>query len=594
MTSEAVSLSNSGILQDVNVVKDETHKINIASSNENETNATSKSSNSSSGTGLSKNGGLTGIFTTCLKPFCSLFLWKREKHKKDPWVIAFNELTEIRLIGSGAQGAVFLGHYKNQEVAIKKVRNEKDTEIKHLRHLDHRNIVKFRGICKESLTFCLVMEYCPYGQLFEVLREGRAITPALLVDWSTQIADGMHYLHMHKIVHRDLKSPNILISYNDIIKISDFGTCKELSEKSAKMTFTGTVAWMAPEMIRNEPCSEKVDVWSYGIVIWELLTCEMPYKGVDCSAIIWGVGNNSLKLPIPTGCPESYKLLLNLCWNGKPKNRPSFRQILMHIEIAATEVLHLPLDNYLHKQVNWKKEVDTYFDHLKSQGTQNFRVEEDLIQKRKDQLKHAKEVRVLYEERLERTNILYKELAECIHQLQIREEELNKREKQLYPKCRNCRGMNNRYNQNKRSACSKSSAKTGSKHSNGQRHKNRHDSLRKETANHSFNVPEAKPKELEMLLTRTRSQSLNEERKVIRTPDFVSLIDKNIPFLNHPSEKRKRDSQSMENAENMEQENKKQHQDSDKNPAEKENDISDVKSNEVGELEWDNVLSLSE
>ena len=86
---------------------------------------------------------LAGIFNGCLKPVCWFFT-KKQASKKDPWIIPFSLLTEIRLVGSGAQGAVFLGHYNNEEVAIKKVKNEKDTDIRHLRHLDHKNIVKFR------------------------------------------------------------------------------------------------------------------------------------------------------------------------------------------------------------------------------------------------------------------------------------------------------------------------------------------------------------------------------------------------------------------------------------------------------------------
>ena len=86
---------------------------------------------------------LAGIFNGCLKPVCGFFA-KGQIAERDPWIIPFNALTEIRLVGSGAQGAVFLGHYKSEEVAIKKVKNEKDTDIRHLRHLDHKNIVKFR------------------------------------------------------------------------------------------------------------------------------------------------------------------------------------------------------------------------------------------------------------------------------------------------------------------------------------------------------------------------------------------------------------------------------------------------------------------
>lgn len=143
------------------------------------------------------------------------------------------------------------------------------------------------------------MEFCAYGPLHQILKEGAAvITTARIVSWSKQIAVGMQYLHMHKIIHRDLKSPNILIGQNEVIKISDFGTSREFNDISTKMSFAGTVAWMAPEVIRNEPCSEKVDVWGFGVVLWELLTCEIPYKDFDSSAIIWGVGNHSLHVSL--------------------------------------------------------------------------------------------------------------------------------------------------------------------------------------------------------------------------------------------------------------------------------------------------------
>ena len=81
----------------------------------------------------------------------------------------------------------------------------------------------------------------------------------------------------------------------------------------------GTVAWMAPEVIRNEPCNEKVDIWSFGVCLWELLTCEIPYRNVDSSAIIWGVGSNSLQLPIPSTCPEvgTFNIFLNIRFTQK-------------------------------------------------------------------------------------------------------------------------------------------------------------------------------------------------------------------------------------------------------------------------------------
>ena len=106
------------------------------------------------------------------------------------------------------KGAVFSGKLGNEVVAVKKVRDVRETDIKHLRKLDHENIVKFKGICTQSPVFCIVMEYCPFGPLQEILKDGaEIITVNRVVSWSKQIAVGMNYLHSHKIIHRDLKSP---------------------------------------------------------------------------------------------------------------------------------------------------------------------------------------------------------------------------------------------------------------------------------------------------------------------------------------------------------------------------------------------------
>lgn len=114
------------------------------------------------------------------------------------------------------------------------------------------------------------------------------------------------------------------------MKISDFGISRSLDHQSTKMTIIGSAAWMPPELIRSEPCSEKVDIWSFGVCLWELLTREEPYKVIiiddsiilisfdyqelNQSAVIYGVGSNTLSLPIPTGCPSDLKSLLQKCW----------------------------------------------------------------------------------------------------------------------------------------------------------------------------------------------------------------------------------------------------------------------------------------
>uniref|UniRef100_A0A668UA64 Mitogen-activated protein kinase kinase kinase 12 n=1 Tax=Oreochromis aureus TaxID=47969 RepID=A0A668UA64_OREAU len=379
-------------------------------------------------------GFLEGLFG-CLKPVWTMigkaYSTEHKHNHEESWEVPFEEISDLQWVGSGAQGAVFLGKFHGEEVAVKKVRDIKETEIKHLRKLKHPNIITFKGVCTQAPCYCILMEYCAQGQLYEVLRAGRKITPSLLVDWSMGIAGGMNYLHLHKIIHRDLKSPNMLITHDDLVKISDFGTSKELSDKSTKMSFAGTVAWMAPEVIRNEPVSEKVDIWSFGVVLWEMLTGEIPYKDVDSSAIIWGVGNNSLQLPIPESCPDGFKILLRQCWNCKPRNRPSFRQILLHLDIASADVLSTPQETYFKSQAEWREEVKQHFEKIKSDGTCLHRLDEELINRRREELRHALDIREHYERKLERANNLYMELSAVMLQLELKEKELQRREQSL-------------------------------------------------------------------------------------------------------------------------------------------------------------------
>ena len=156
-------------------------------------------------------GWMDGIFG-CMRPVLSLIgkghIIEIKTKQTEEWEIPFEIITDLEWLGSGAQGAVFSGKIRNEIVAVKKVRDVRETEIKHLRKLDHENIVKFKGICTQAPVFCIVMEFCPYGPLHTILKDGaKVITPARIVSWSKQIALGMQYLHAHKIIHRDLKSP---------------------------------------------------------------------------------------------------------------------------------------------------------------------------------------------------------------------------------------------------------------------------------------------------------------------------------------------------------------------------------------------------
>ncbi|CAL8339703.1 unnamed protein product [Boreogadus saida] len=167
---------------------------------------------------------------------------------------------------------------------------------------------------------------------------------------------------------------------------------------------------------------------SFGVVLWELLTGEIPYKDVDSSAIIWGVGSNSLHLPVPSTCPDGFKILMKQTWQGKPRNRPSFRQILLHLDIAAADILGAPQETYFKSQAEWREEVKKHFEKIKSEGTCIHRLDEELIRRRRDELRHALDIREHYERKLERANNLYMELSAIMLQLEVREKELMKRE----------------------------------------------------------------------------------------------------------------------------------------------------------------------
>lgn len=173
-------------------------------------------------------------------------------------------------------------------------------------------------------------------------------------------------------------------------------------------------------------------------MLWELLTGETPYRDVDQAAIIYGVGTNSLHLPLPTSVPAGFLLLMRMCWDPKPRNRPSFSSILLHLSIASAELVAQDPDQYVAQQLNWKREVRTRLNHITSnnssagsgsassdqsnsnhkgnrrrqrRSSNNNQDEDPEALMRIAELKHVEDIRALYEEKLERVNHLYNEMA---------------------------------------------------------------------------------------------------------------------------------------------------------------------------------------
>lgn len=372
-------------------------------------------------------GGVMSCFSTVLSLFSKADL---SPTKDDDWEVPFAELSESLYLGSGAQGIVFRSQLKGEIVAVKQLREKTETNIKHLRKLNHDNIVRFRGISTDGAVPCIIMEYCQYGPLFNFIHRGAVISAKQTFAWAKEIAQGMAYLHSHQIIHRDLKSPNILIADHLTVKVSDFGTAREWNNVSATMSFTGTVAWMAPEVIRHEPCSEKVDVWSYGVVLWELLTQEIPYKNMETHAIMWGVGTDTLSLPIPPSCPENLQILLLQCWRRVPRSRPSFKMIAANLEFTGHQFTQSHGDCFSATQITWRKEIKEGLKFIvRSTAKSEAAIAPSAL--RMDDMRHAKDVRQVYEQQLVRANELYMEVCSLRLQLEAREKLVAERERAL-------------------------------------------------------------------------------------------------------------------------------------------------------------------
>lgn len=350
---------------------------------------------------------LSGILG-CLRPVFSIIGkgGAESKSTSDEWEVSITNIRDIEYIACGGQATVFSAKLFNSKVAMKRVTDLKDSDLRILKKLNHPNIVKFKGLCRAEKYFWIIMEFCPNGTLFDLLKNQKNyVTIHRVTVWAKQIASGMHYLHSHKIIHRDLKSPNILIAEEDILRISDFGTSRTWNGVSEKMTFAGTVAWMAPEAIQEKPCSEKVDIWSFGVVLWELLTCEVPYNGMENSAIMYSVGSGKLCPPIPDTCPDGFKLIMQMCWKFNPRDRPSFKLILSHLEIASAEILSKFEDRQFFKtQESWKQEIKSkitqFVDKMEKQKIEYQIKEDQLIKKREMEIKQIQNLKREYEEKL--------------------------------------------------------------------------------------------------------------------------------------------------------------------------------------------------
>nr|XP_033931673.1 mitogen-activated protein kinase kinase kinase 7 isoform X2 [Pseudochaenichthys georgianus] len=251
--------------------------------------------------------------------------------------INYEDIEVEEVVGRGAFGVVCRAKWKGKDVAIKTIESESErkafiVELRQLSRVNHPNIVKLYGSCNNPV--CLVMEYAEGGSLYNVLHGAEPLpyyTASHAMSWCFQCSQGVAYLHGMKpkaLIHRDLKPPNLLlVAGGTVLKICDFGTACDIQTHMTNNK--GSAAWMAPEVFEGSNYSEKCDVFSWGIILWEVITRRKPFDEIGGPAfrIMWAV-HNGTRPPLIKNVPKPLESLMTRCWSKDPSQRPSMEEIV--------------------------------------------------------------------------------------------------------------------------------------------------------------------------------------------------------------------------------------------------------------------------
>jgi serine/threonine protein kinase len=308
---------------------------------------------------------------------------------KYSWMVAWKEVQLVRPIGKGTFGEVWEGRFRGNKVAVKKLTSlaverhrEFVQELKMMCDLRHPNVVLFMGACVEPKHACIIMEYCERGSLFEVLHDtSQVIDYKMILRLLLQIAEALVYLHSNRppILHRDLKSLNVLLDEHWGVKVADFSltafkpTPEQLLAQGAgqadprtqggasagadaatpgaspKMSprtqlsqpgQMGTMFWQAPEVMESKLYTEASDVYSYGMVMWEVFTRKVPFPDMNPHQAALAVVAEDKRPTIPSFVPPGFHKLIEDCWHRSANRRPSFRDVVTRLR--KLEQLGLP------------------------------------------------------------------------------------------------------------------------------------------------------------------------------------------------------------------------------------------------------------
>ncbi|XP_070016426.1 uncharacterized protein [Nicotiana sylvestris] len=255
--------------------------------------------------------------------------------------ILWEDLTIGEHIGEGSCGMVYHGMWYGSDVAVKVFSKEEYSdeviysfkqEVSLMKRLRHPNVLLFMGAVTSPQRLCIVTEFLPRGSLFRLLQKySSKLEWRRRIHMALDIARGMNYLHHHNppIVHRDLKSSNLLVDKNWTVKVGDFGLSRLKYETFlATKTGKGTPQWMAPEVLRSEPSNEKSDLYSFGVILWELATGKLPWDNLNPMQVIGAVGFMNQRLDIPKDVHPQWASIIESCWHSEPQSRPSFQELM--------------------------------------------------------------------------------------------------------------------------------------------------------------------------------------------------------------------------------------------------------------------------
>uniref|UniRef100_A0A672U9U9 Tyrosine-protein kinase n=1 Tax=Strigops habroptila TaxID=2489341 RepID=A0A672U9U9_STRHB len=265
------------------------------------------------------------------------------------FIINPSELTRVQEIGSGQFGVVYLGYLMERtKVAIKTIRegamSEEDfiEEAKVLMKLSHPKLVQLYGVCFENTPICLVFEFMENGCLSDYLRSQRgSFSKETLLGMCQDVCEGMAYLEQNSVIHRDLAARNCLVGESHVVKVSDFGMSRVVLDDQYTSS-TGTkfpVKWSAPEVFSYSNYSTKSDVWSFGVLMWEVFSeGKIPYENRTNGEVVEEI-NAGFRLYKPKLASKAIYEVMSHCWRMRKDDRPSFSILLYQLsEISELDL----------------------------------------------------------------------------------------------------------------------------------------------------------------------------------------------------------------------------------------------------------------